>query len=91
MGKAIAILLGAVAFQLATAAAETRSGEIGDIVRLLLFVGAVLFFASALPSARVNARQPRAQVDARFSGFGGRVVTLTLRGETSHANRMAAE
>ena len=92
MRAVIAVLLGATAFQLAGAAVESRSSEIRDAIRLLLFACAFAAFVSALPGARANLRRPH-NVDHRFSGFSRRVVTLTLRGsgKPSRVNPVAAE
>jgi hypothetical protein len=94
MYRLIAILLGAMAFQLTTGMAETRSGEIGDAIRLLLFVCAFWLFVAALPSKRVNTRRRSGyKRDERFAGLGRRTVTLSLRAprESRGADVVAAE
>ena len=80
MCRLIAILLGATAFQLTTGMAETRSAEIGDAIRLLLFGCAFWLFVAALPGKHANTRrQSYRKPDERFAGFSRRTVTLSLR------------
>ena len=90
MRKVMAVLLGAMAFQIATALVEARSSEIGDVVRLLLLGCAIRFFISALPGARCNPGRTSHNRDERFSGFDRRVVTLTLRGPGKPSGAISA-
>lgn len=81
MRQVIAILVGAVAFHLATAGAEARSTEIGDVIRLVLFACALCLLAGSL--RRERARRPDAApyvCDDQSTRVGRRVVTLTLCG-----------
>jgi hypothetical protein len=93
MLRAIGVLLGATAFQLATAAVEMRPSEIGDVMRLLVFACAFAYFISVLPGARADSRRSSRNLDERFSGFDRRAVRLTLRGpgKPSRANPVPAE
>ncbi len=94
MCRLIATLLGATAFQLTTGMAETRSAEIGDVIRLLLFGCAFWLFVAALPGKHANTRRRSGyKLDERFAGFGRRTVTLSLRAprEPRRTHTVAAE
>ena len=90
-----ATLLGATAFQLTTGMAETRSAEIGDVIRLLLLFGCAFWlFVAALPGKHANTlRRSGYKLDERFAGFGRRTVTLSLRAprEPRRTHTVAAE
>ena len=83
MRKATAILLGAAAFQIVTACIDARSRDIGDVLRLLLFICVLQFLASNVSGGRVGARRARHVADERFAHVARRPVALTLRGSQS--------
>lgn len=77
MFRAMAIFFGAVI----ASVAEPRSGEIADIVRLLLLASVLACFISALPAARESVQRAGRERE-RFAGCGRRTVRLTLRAPT---------
>jgi hypothetical protein len=95
MRKAAAILLGATAFQIVTACIDARSHDLGDVLRLLLFICVLQFLAAnSSQVTRSAARPARHLADERFAHVARRPIALTLHGswsEVAHGAPTSAE